>query len=772
MAVFPRFFRALAERRIPQAAAIYLGASWGIIEFVSFAEERYLLSPHWTDVTLLGLALLLPSVLLVTYHHGKPGRDEWVRAEKIGVPANLLVAALVLTMVFSDKDLGAMTTSITLTDESGQSVERVVPKSGFRKRVALFNFDAAPGDTAAAWLRYGLPLALEMDLLQDIFIDVRSFWSLRQKLRDAGFEAGIDVPFSLQRRIAQELHLDHLVAGRVSRGADGVTTIEVQLYETRRGRLLQRRTFSGSDVFAVVDELTVQLKRDLGVPEKHLEEVEDLPVSSLLTSSLPAFHAFSEGLIAHAVRDDWAESARRYEAAVAADPGFTLANMQLFALYINSDQTRAMGPLQAAMDHAYRLPERLQYMVRANHYLMRGEPAKSFAVVQMWTDLFPEDMLAHSVLAQLHTQRNDRVAAITSYRRVLEIDSGQHALLRQIGWLYEDMGDTEQALDYYRRYAEQFADNADIHLSIGSLLARAGDHAQGRASYERALLIDPASVGARLRLATLLYMLGDFDGSVRQYEEALAAARTPEARSQVHHGLVHYHEMRGELRRALEQVELYVAELGRGTSPLSAAVEQLAHLEMYVAVGREEEAWRILRGAESAFFGPYERLPAYGHLQIQLEREDAQAAEAAVADLEQVIEALAFEVLRPRAVHARARIHEIRGEWRQAVERYEEQLRLSPTDHRIHTGLGRCHRQLGQHAEAEEHFRKALRVSPADPHTNYEAALLHRDLGDRARAREHLARASLAWRQADPEFELAREAGARLAELDRLAAAR
>ncbi len=70
------------DRRVPQWLAMYVGAGFGVVQFVDFIQTRYGLSPHWTDVTLLTFALLIPSVLLFTYFHGKPGKDELVRAER------------------------------------------------------------------------------------------------------------------------------------------------------------------------------------------------------------------------------------------------------------------------------------------------------------------------------------------------------------------------------------------------------------------------------------------------------------------------------------------------------------------------------------------------------------------------------------------------------------------------------------------------------------------------------------------------------------------
>jgi hypothetical protein len=105
----------LIERRVPHFFLVYLGVGWGIVQFLDFLE-RYGISPHWTDISLLALALLTPSVLLFTYNHGRPGKDAVTRSELVAIPLNIVVAAVVVFAVFSGKELGATTRSIRLLD--------------------------------------------------------------------------------------------------------------------------------------------------------------------------------------------------------------------------------------------------------------------------------------------------------------------------------------------------------------------------------------------------------------------------------------------------------------------------------------------------------------------------------------------------------------------------------------------------------------------------------------------------------------------------------
>jgi hypothetical protein len=206
----------LFRRRVPQILGVYLAAGWAVLEFTDFLVNRFVLSPHLIDFSMLAWVLLVPSVLMLAWYHGAPGRDKWTKFEKLGIPANLVVAAALLGAVFGGRDLGAATESVTVEDETGETVERTVPKGEFRKNIASFYFDNVSGDTALDWLQYGIPLTLQSDLAQDIFIGVRTAGDTRTRLREEGLADGLGVPLPLKRQIASQLHVAHFIAGDVT----------------------------------------------------------------------------------------------------------------------------------------------------------------------------------------------------------------------------------------------------------------------------------------------------------------------------------------------------------------------------------------------------------------------------------------------------------------------------------------------------------------------------------------------------------------------------
>ena len=203
--------------------------------------------------------------------------------------------------------------------------------------------------------------------------------------------------------------------------------------------------------------MSVHLKRSLEVPDRHLEEVSDLPISEIQTNSLAAYRSAVAGLVAMVIDSDWGSAASYFEAAVAEDPTYASAQHTLFQVYAFSNRVQeGMAPMQAAMQHIYRLPEREQFEVKSDYYFTRQDYEKAFAVFAMRVELYPDDIEGRVALAQLLIIQDRRDEAIEQYLAILEIDPEQYNWLRQIGALYESQGEFERALEYYEAYAEQF----------------------------------------------------------------------------------------------------------------------------------------------------------------------------------------------------------------------------------------------------------------------------------------------------------------------------
>jgi tetratricopeptide (TPR) repeat protein len=508
----------LFRRRVPQILGVYLAAGWGMLEFTDWVVNRYSLSPHLIDLSLVAWALMIPTVLILAYFHGAPGRDRWTRVEKIGIPVNVLVAATVLVVMFAGRELGPVTRSVTVEDETGATVEREIPKSEFRKSLAIFHFDNATQDDSLDWLQYGIPLALQFDLSQDYFIDFRYHPHFSQRLKEEGYGDGTGVPLTLRRDIAEHFHMDHFVTGTLNR-RDGALQVDVTLYNTHSGKPIGQHSYPLSDPLNLTDRISLQIKQDLGIPESHIEEAEDLPVAELMTTARDAFRSFVEAYGAAYVEGDWA---------VSTDPGFAAAHLERFQAYtLINESDKGLQALETAMRQLYRLPERIRLGVKTQYYwLVKQDIEKAKATAAMHTELLPEDAAAHVQLATFHQLQREYDRAIAGYTRALELDPGQVELLLRIAEIYRESGDLEAALKYYRRYTEESPRDPRGFTALGDLYRLMGDHAGAREAYERALLLEGEHVPALVHLARLEVNVGEFPAAERHLQEALDDRRT------------------------------------------------------------------------------------------------------------------------------------------------------------------------------------------------------------------------------------------------------
>jgi len=90
------FIKTLLERRIPQILGSYLVAGTSLILFIEYLIDKYQFPSHYPTLALFALMGILPSVVILAYFHGAPGKDEWTKIEKIGIPLNVLFIAGIL----------------------------------------------------------------------------------------------------------------------------------------------------------------------------------------------------------------------------------------------------------------------------------------------------------------------------------------------------------------------------------------------------------------------------------------------------------------------------------------------------------------------------------------------------------------------------------------------------------------------------------------------------------------------------------------------------
>lgn len=763
----PDLLRTLFERRVPHALAIYAGASWAVVEFVAFAVDEFVLSPYLTRVVLAGLLLLLPTVFILAWFHGKPGKDreELARTEKIGIPANLVLCAAVLWGLFGGRDLGAATTSVTFENEDGQLVERTVLKPEFRKRTALFALD--PGEGLAddeLWATYAVPIAIEFDLMADDHFVPLPLRTLAWSLMAHGYSDLHGAPLSLKREAARERFAEFLVVGEIGK-VDDRYRVTLTVHETRGGSVVGESIHEGMDLLSLVDGMSASVRTALGIPWR--EEIEDLPVQQRLTEDHGAQEEFVRALMKVMLEWDPEGAIEHLTAATTLDPTFTAAYLELSRQWIRRDRpAEALGAIQSAMEYLYRLPERAQFQVRTEFYLLRRETDRVADILEMWLELYPEDLSALDVKWKTQVQQDDLEGALATLTEMYRLNPGNGRLLLELGAKRADLGQYEEAAAAFTEYVDRFPDDEEGVAMLAGFQRLRGEHDAARANLEKAALLHPLSWFI-WDLADLDLETGRFEDARRGYERARDRAGTPAAKASALLSLKRYHHFRGELGAAIGTMQAWLAEVSAFTDPVAMPDARVADILLYLDAGRVGEAAGILEELEAAELGT-DYFLARARVRVALASDDVEAAREAHGLAFEAADSMRYGDPQLLLMEQLGRIQEHTGEFAAAAESYREAL-ASRRDPRVktdlHLGAGRALRKAGRLDEAEAELRQTLLYMPAHPHAHLELALVLEARGNVAEAIEHLRSALATWENADASFEPAREARAKLEEL-------
>jgi tetratricopeptide (TPR) repeat protein len=707
---------------------------------------------------------------MMAYYHGEPGRNKWTRLEKIGIPVNLMGAIVLLFFLFYGKDLGAIQKSVMLEDEEGNKIERVIPKAEFRRRIALFFFENESLDTTTNWLQYAVPEMLRFDLAQDLFFNVITGYDFFDQMEKDEYPTGIGLPLILQKRISQNSHMQYFVTGSLNKQNDAFS-VSISIFMTQTTRMISEETFTGDDIFKILDEMTLFVKRSLGLPQEYIEDVEDLPITEITSTSINALKYYIASKDASLIERNYRKETQYLEQAVKEDTTFALAYYRLRNLYIVVDPIKSNPNWKMLMKYLYKLPKRHQFRAKQGYYkVIKNDPSKIIAIAQMWVELYPGDTEACENLGRIYLENNQPNDAISVYHRLLEIDPEEYDILREIGILYKNKGDYNQSLFFLEKYAKQFPENSDLLNEIRDLHMTFGNYNQAKSYVNKALILNPVRVSSLVKLADIDVRLGNFNEALDQYLSAINLCKTSQEKATVYKSLKEYYRIRGQLGKAFKYDGLYYSERQKYKDEFNFIAQRASEdFHIYIHSGNEDVAEDVIKSVETNIPPPLNGLASFFSLDVKIELKDVESSDKELTRAKKFVEdiknlpGVSHEFLGGEVFYRQGRVYEIKDMFNEAVSSYQKALDLVPTYWICNLYIGRCLRKSGNLSKAKQYVQKFLNIEPFNPEANLETALVYWEMGKKEKALEHLHRVLIVWKEADSDYEPAKAARARLA---------
>ena len=696
------------------------------------------------------------------------------RSRQFSVPfCELRYAALIVLLFFmSNRALEAQTESVSTQKEDGRQNERFVPTDELRIGISLTSMMNVSGDSSLNWLEYGLPAMLAHDLSQDLVFET-SLSHINYRKRESGFTPDDELTIMQNRYIAQRAELDYFVIGSFTQQGDTLKIVS-SLHETKGERPICENTFIGTDVFQLVDDMSLTLKQDLKSSEQHAEETVDLPIVDIFTNSTAALKAFFTGLDFKR-SSELATSIEYFDKAVQADPTFSAAHLELWYSYDYLGETeKAESSFQAAMQHDHKIAEKDRLVANIWYYKDKQNYEKALIFSEMWVKLRPNDKEAYEYYATASSDMGLYDQEIWARKQLLKLDPDNAYQLLSIGRCYRDQEQYGMAADYFKEYTNKNPNETSGYSMLAELYENyLYDYEQAKNCLLKAIRVEPNSYNAYFRLvelARLEFKTGNFKEALHQYDQALSLCKSSEDSVVVYTFLQTFYSKRGRLEKSFDcMYKKWKAKEKYYSDPLMAQRGKLFDLDLFIKAGKNEAAFQILKSAETQFDDSnlYYGDLLYHYVKVYWLLEDKDRAEQALENFESWIVKSGDDSRSGKRMFARGKIHEMKGEYAQALQDYQTDSVPELTNENLYPSMGRCYRKVNELEKAEDCLKNILKKEPYDPESLYEIALVYRDMNHKERAFEHLAKALTVWENADPNYRPAQKAGETLTEWEK-----
>lgn len=580
------FFEKLRDRHVLRTAVLYLGAGWVGLEFIGFVVENYGWERVVLDCSLLMIGVGFPIALIISWYHGAGGKQNVPRSEVLMVATLILVglvgSGVLLTRATPEARAPALLPAGIVPEDLGEGSLAVLPLTN---RTGVDSLD---------WLGPGLADMLTTNLAQLEGLRVVSAQRLLDLLRQAGREETEEIPDDLALQIAAQSGARALVRGSFMAVGDEVR-IDLQLIDLDDGTVSAAEQARGSDVFALVDDVSARLSGRMLGPA--FTPTELTPVSRFASGNFEAYQAYQQGLLSE--RRFLLEQAEGlYRRAVELDPEFAIAWLRLGMLG-NVTGQEAVQAFQNADTYKDRAAERDRYMIEAMFAAnLQGDIAAADSLLQELIRKYPEEKEARYQLGVFYDATNRDEEGRGVIREAVRLDPFYAPGVNHLAYMAGRAGDAAEADSLSLRYLELEPGQANPHDSRGEILEMIGRPEDAREEYRAALAIEPG-------------FLASFDHLVRSYlrqgePSAARAALDPYMDTADEDAAVYVRRLAGDTWMAegrygdavasFREAEAMAERLER-TNLRMAPLLEAGQLSTYL--GRYDESEMILREAEA-----------------------------------------------------------------------------------------------------------------------------------------------------------------------------
>jgi Flp pilus assembly protein TadD/TolB-like protein len=455
--------------RAAQWLAVYLLASWALVQFFAYLLPAMNVSPHWASMLQWSLWGIVPSLFIFFLNQDRIRRRLLHWREKIILGLNILALATILYFVFGSADLGVLTTEVNFAGIGTGLGSQTIMKEEFRIPIPIFPFESDGDSSENDWLGNGLKQLLIHDLNQDKFVTAIS---------------QTDEYLSTVEKISSvRIFYDRFVDGSFQK-ADNQYIITPEIHQSKNGELISKRSFRGSDLLLILDSASVYIRETLGVSKSHMDAMLDLPLKEFTSSNPQAVWHYMKGYVVG--------SRLELEKAIQADSSFAVAWLQLARLNLgwNRGKAETRINIEQAFQHRRKLPADKQIEIMAIRHIANGAWEEAEKLVKLRLEIEPTNPEFNEMLSRIYGETQQTKVLLEHAESLFEKDQNENNGMRYLHALYmnDKIAKAERSLKQIILLEPQ---NPYLLSLLFQAQAYQGKGKEARKTREKILLLEP-----------------------------------------------------------------------------------------------------------------------------------------------------------------------------------------------------------------------------------------------------------------------------------------
>ncbi len=371
-----------------------------------------------------------------------------------------------------------------------------------------------------------LKKALAVDLEQSPYLNVFPEQKVQTTLRYMGRSPDDRITNDVGREICQRAGIKAMLTGSIATlGSEYVITLEAVNAGT--GDSLAREQVQANSKEQVLNALHKaprELRSTLGESLTSIQKF-DKPLSEATTSSLDALKAFSLGDAKHNDGQEL-EAVPNYQRAVELDPNFAMAYARLGTVYSNLGQMQQAEQYRnKAFELRDRASEREKFYILSHYYADSGQLDKGITALELYKQTYPRDSVPYNNLANIYLQLGQFENALDDAKKCIELDPASALGWANLAAAYLGLNRTDEARVSLDSALAKNLSYIGLHLLYANLEWAQGD----TQAVEKQLQLANNGPSSQYQILTYRAMMAGASGQIRESrklaEQSIAATQ-------------------------------------------------------------------------------------------------------------------------------------------------------------------------------------------------------------------------------------------------------